>query len=125
MTELSGDDGFLRMDRFSDAEIDGDELGDEHWYADPEPLGAAAWSRVLAGAVSDTEARPELDDLVPPAPAGPVPVDPAPIDEHGIDEFGTDTAAPQEGWAGDESLHGPDVGTQEPGPNDAHDTPDG
>jgi hypothetical protein len=133
MTELSrGDDGFLRMDQFSDAEIEGDELGDEPWYADPEPLGAAAWSRVLAGAVSDTDARPELDDLVAPAPDDPVPDDPVPddpgpIDEPGIDEFGSGAMAAQDGWGSDEPMHRPEAGTDEPWPPppDAHDTPDG
>jgi hypothetical protein len=133
MTELSsGDDGFLRMDRFSDAEIDGDELGDEPWYADAEPLGAAAWSRVLAGAVSDTDPRPELDDLVAPAPAELVPDggDPA-TDDAGpdgdpvFDEIGPGLAAPHDGWGGDGSGHGHDGGAHEFGPHDAHGTAEG
>ena len=49
MTDLSvGDDGFLRMDRFSDAELDADEPGADDWFTDPEPLPAAAWLRIVS-----------------------------------------------------------------------------
>ncbi len=122
MTELpgdieAGDDGFLRMDQFSDAEIgseDGDaELGDEPWYTDPEPLGDAAWSRVLAGAVSDTEARPDLDDLVAPAAADPASDDPATGDTAAAEPgSGGDGAAHHGEWGGGGPEDGPDVDAQ-------------
>jgi hypothetical protein len=122
-----GDDGFLRMEQFSDADIDGAELGDEHWFTDPEPLGAAAWIRVIAGAVSAAESRPELDELVPPVPLEPGSDDPRPPD----DDLGTpgdgaldDVGAHDDAWAGPEPG-GHDGGAYEAGVPDSHGTSDG
>jgi hypothetical protein len=55
-----GEDGYLLMDRYSDADIDDAELGDEGWFAAPEPLSEATWLRVLAGAVSDAVDHPDV-----------------------------------------------------------------
>ncbi len=125
-----GDDGFLRMEQFSDADIDDAELGDEDWFTDPEPLGAAAWIRVIAGAVSAAETRPELDELVPPVPLEPGPDDSGPPDEPPFDELGPpgdgalhDVGAYDDAWGGAEPG-GHDGGAYEAGVHDTHGTSD-
>jgi hypothetical protein len=63
MTDLPlGDDGFLVMEAFSDADIDDPEI-ESVGYADPEPMSESAWTRALASAVGAEQASP--DDVDP------------------------------------------------------------
>jgi hypothetical protein len=104
MTDLSvGDDGFLRMDRFSDAELDAAEPGAADWFTEPEPLAAAAWLRIVSGAVSATDLPPGLDELVETAVGEhPAPDDlDEPLGADPVDDLG------EPGWPD----HDPDVGS--------------
>lgn len=75
MTELPLDgDGFLRMDQFSDAEIDDPDIVDASRFEQPEPLPDAAWARLLSAAISTvdgtgTDDPTEVAEAVDP-PAG-------------------------------------------------------
>jgi hypothetical protein len=63
MTDLPlGADGFLRMEAFSDADIDEPEIASVE-YADPEPMSESAWTRAVASAVGGEQASP--DDAEP------------------------------------------------------------
>jgi hypothetical protein len=63
MTDLPlGDDGFLVMEAFSDADIDDPEIASVE-YADPEPMSESAWARAVASAVGGEQAS--ADDAEP------------------------------------------------------------
>jgi hypothetical protein len=115
MTDLSvGDDGFLDMARFSDAELDADETGAADWFTEPDPLPAAAWLRIVSGAVSATDPPPDLDELVGPAPVEHPVVDDGDFGTDPVDGFG------EPDWPDVDPGAHPDVDHHpEPGPDPA------
>jgi hypothetical protein len=70
MTDLPlGDDNFLVMEAFSDADIDDPEIASVE-YPDPEPMSESAWARAVASAVSgEQSAADEAEPLLEPGDA--------------------------------------------------------
>ena len=81
MTDLPlGDDGFLVMEAFSDADIDDPGIASVE-YAEPEPMSESAWARVVASAVGGEQAS--ADDAEPLPEPGDAAFEPLVADDDG------------------------------------------
>jgi hypothetical protein len=93
MTDLPlGDDGFLVMEAFSDADIDDPEIASVE-YADPEPMSESAWARAVASAVGGEQAS--ADDAEPLAAPGDAAPGLAPLAAHDDGDLDDDLL---DGW---------------------------